>query len=64
MAEKVNPYRLLVGKPEVKRQLGRPKHRWVDLGETGWGGVNWIDLDQNRDHWRALMNTGMNCLVP
>jgi hypothetical protein len=58
-------YRLLVGKPEGKRPLGRPRRRWVDnikmdLREIGWDGVDWIDLAQNRDHWRALVNTVMN----
>jgi hypothetical protein len=48
MGEKRNSYRLLVGKPEGKRPLGRPRHRWVDnirmdLGEVGWGDVDWID---------------------
>jgi hypothetical protein len=52
--EKRNAYRLLVGKPEGKRQLGRPRHRWVDnirmdLGEMGWGDVDWIGLAQDRN---------------
>jgi hypothetical protein len=53
----------LVGKPEVKRRpLGRPKRRWVDnikidLRQIGWDGVDWIDMTQDRDHWRALVNT-------
>jgi hypothetical protein len=64
MAEERSPYRLLVGKPEVNRPLGRPKHRWVDLVETGWGGVSWIDLAQAKDHWRAFVDTEMNLLVP
>jgi hypothetical protein len=56
--EKRNAYRLLVGKPEGKRPLGRPRRRWVDninrdLGEVGWGDVDWIGLDQDRDKWRA-----------
>jgi hypothetical protein len=51
--EKRNAYRLLVGKPKGKRPLGRPRRRWVsnirtDIGEVGWGGVNWIDLAQDR----------------
>jgi hypothetical protein len=57
-----------VGKPEVKRPLGRPRHRWedirMDLTERGWGGVDWIDLAQNRDQWRALVNMVMNFRVP
>jgi hypothetical protein len=66
---KRNVYRLLVGKPEGKRPLGRPRHRWVDnirmdLGETGWGDVEWIGLVQDRDKWRALVNAVMNHLVP
>jgi hypothetical protein len=58
-----------VGKPEGKRPLGRPRHRWegnirVDLGETGWGGMDWIHLAQDRGQWRALVNTVMNFRVP
>jgi hypothetical protein len=65
MAEKRNAYRLLVGKPEVKRPLGSPRRRWVDnikvdLREIGWDGMNWIDLAQDRDRWRAFVNTVMN----
>jgi hypothetical protein len=61
MGEKRNAYRLLVGKPEGKRPLGRPRRRWVDnikmdLLETGWGGVNWIGLAQDRDKWRVVLN--------
>jgi hypothetical protein len=60
-----NAYRLLVGKPEEKRSLRGPKHRWVDnikldLGEMGWGGVYWIVLIQDRDKWRALVNVVLN----
>jgi hypothetical protein len=63
--EKRNAYRILVGKPEGKRPIGRPRHRWVDnikmdLREIGWNGLNWIDLAQNRDRWRALVNMVMN----
>jgi hypothetical protein len=61
-------YRIFVGKPERKRALGRPRRRWVDnikihLREIGWDGVDWIDLAQDRDHWRALVNTVMNLRV-
>jgi hypothetical protein len=59
----------LVGKPEEKRPLGRPRRRWenkikMDLREIGWGGMDWIDLAEDRDQWRALVNTGMNLQVP
>jgi hypothetical protein len=64
-----NAYRILMGNPEGKRPLGRPKRRWVDnikmdLREIGWDGMDWIDLVQNRDQWRALVNTVMNLRVP
>jgi hypothetical protein len=67
--EKRNKYRLLVGKPEGKRQLGRPRRRLVDnirmdLGEVGWGDVDWIGLDQDMDMWRALVNLVMNLRAP
>jgi hypothetical protein len=60
--EKTNMYMLLVGKPEGKRPLGRPRRRWVDnigldLGEVGWGDVDWIGLGQDRNRWRALVNS-------
>jgi hypothetical protein len=69
MGEKMNAYRILVGKPEVKRPLGRPRCRWednikMDLREIGWGGMDWIDIAQDRDQWRALVNTVMNLWVP
>jgi hypothetical protein len=64
MGEKKNAYRILVGKPEGKRPLGRSRRRWVDLRETGWDGMNWIDLAQDRDQWKALVNTVMNLRVP
>jgi hypothetical protein len=69
MEEKRNAYRLLVGKPERKRSLGRPRRRLVvnikmDLLEIGWGGVDWIGLAQDRDKWRGLVNAVMNLRVP
>jgi hypothetical protein len=69
MGEKKNVYRLLVGKPEGKKPLGRPRHRWIDnikmdLLEIGLGVVNWIGLAQDRYKWRALVNTVMNFQVP
>jgi hypothetical protein len=62
-------YRILVGKPEEKRTLGRQRRRWVDNikmlpREIGCGGMDWIDLTQDRDQWRALVNTVMNFWVP
>jgi hypothetical protein len=59
----------MVGKPEGRRPLGIPKRRWVDnikmdLREIGWDGMDWIDLAQVRDQWRALVNTVMNLRVP
>jgi hypothetical protein len=56
-----NAYRILVGKPEEKRQLVRTRRRWADnikmnLREIGWHGMDWIDLLQDRDQWRALVN--------
>jgi hypothetical protein len=69
LGEKRNAYRILAGKPEGKRPLGRPRHRWednirMDLREIGWGGMDWIDLAQDRDQWRALVKTVMNLRVP
>jgi hypothetical protein len=63
-----NAHKILVGKPEEKRPLGRPKRRWVDnnkmdLGEIGRDGSDWIELAQDRDQWRALVNTLMNLRV-
>jgi hypothetical protein len=61
-------YRILVGKPEGKRPLGRPRHRWVDsvrmdLREIGWDGIDCIGLAQDRDQWRAPVNTVMSLRV-
>jgi hypothetical protein len=64
MGEKRNTYRLLVGKPEGKRPPGRPRHRWMDLGEVGWSDVDWIGLAQDRNRWRALANSVSNLRVP
>jgi hypothetical protein len=69
MGEKGNAYRLLVGKPEGKRPLGRPRRRWadnirMDLGEVGWGDVDWIDLAQDKNRWGALVNSVLNFRVP
>jgi hypothetical protein len=69
MGEKRNVYRLLVGKPEGKRKLGRPKRRWIDnikkdLLEIGVNVVDWIGLAQDRYSWRALVNSVMNLRVP
>jgi hypothetical protein len=66
--EKRHAYRLLVGKSEGKRSLGRPRRMCVDniktdLGEIGWGGVDWIGLAQDKDNWRALVNAVMNLRV-
>jgi hypothetical protein len=69
MGEKRNAYRLLVGKPEARRPLGRPIRRWLDnirmdFVEAGWGDVDWIGLVQDRDRWRALVNSVLNLRVP
>jgi hypothetical protein len=63
-----NVYRVLMGKPEGKRPLERPRRRWeggirMDLREIGWGSVDWIQLAQDRDRWRALVNTAINLRV-
>jgi hypothetical protein len=69
MGEGRGAYRILVGRPEGKRPLGRPRRRWENnikmyLQEVGWEGVDWIDMAQDRDRWRALVNAVMNLRVP
>jgi hypothetical protein len=69
MGEKRNAYRLFLGKADLRRPLGRPRRRWVDnirmdLGQVGWGDVEWIGLAQDRDRWRALVNSVLNLWVP
>jgi hypothetical protein len=69
MGAKRNAYRLLVEKPEGKRPLGKPRRRWVDnirmdVGEVGWGDVDWIGLPQDRNRWRALVSWVLNLRVP
>jgi hypothetical protein len=69
LGDKRNAYRLLVGKPEGKRPLGRPRCMWVDnirmdVGEVGWGDVDWIGLAKDRNRWRALVNWVLNLRVP
>jgi hypothetical protein len=69
MGTKRNAYRILVGNPEGKRPLGRPRRRWVDnikidLRKIGWDGMDWIELAEDRDQWRALVKAVMNLRVP
>jgi hypothetical protein len=68
MGEKIDVYRVLVGKPEGKRLLGRPRRRWEDnmkmnLQEVGCGSMDWIDLAQERDRWWTLVDAVMNLRV-
>jgi hypothetical protein len=67
--EKSCAYRILVGKPEGKRPLGRRRRKWVNNIKTndreiGWNGVDWIDVAQDRNRWRVFVNTVMNLRVP
>ena len=69
MGEERGVYRVLVGKPEGKRPLGRPRHRWMDnirmdLREVGCGYMDWIGRAQDRDRWRKLVSAVMNLRVP
>jgi hypothetical protein len=68
MGEERKVYKVLVGKPEGKRPMGRPRRRWedgirMDLREIGWGVVDWIRLSQDRDRWRAVVSAVMNLRV-
>jgi hypothetical protein len=68
MGEERKVYKVLVGRPEGKRPLGRPRNRWedgirMDLRETGWGAVDWIRPAQGRESWRAVVNAVMNLRI-
>jgi hypothetical protein len=69
IGEKRDVYRILVGKHEGKRQLGRPRHRWednnkMDLQEVGFRGMDWIEMARDRDRWRVVVNAAMNLWDP
>jgi hypothetical protein len=69
MGEERGAYRILLGRPEGRRPLGRPRRRWednikMDIREVGWEDMNWIELAQDRDRWRSLVNAVMNLRVP
>ena len=69
MGEEMGVYRILLGKPEGRRLLGRPRRRWVDnikmdIQEVGCGYMDWIGLAQDRDRWRTLVSAAMNLRVP
>jgi hypothetical protein len=69
MEDKKNEYRLFVEQPDGKKPRGRPRHCWmdnitIDLGEMGWGDVDWICLPKDRNRWRALVNSVLNLRVP
>jgi hypothetical protein len=69
MGEGRGAYRVLVGRPEGRRPVGRPRHKWednikMDLPRSGMGGMDWIDMAQDRDRWWAVVNAAMNLWVP